>query len=218
MDPDEPSGAGALYLQGVDVRITRTTIARNRARSSAGLWVVDHGPDAPGRIFLENVTITGNSTYERPDLTTRGVAAALTIGGATTGELINCTITGNSAQFGSGIWNASPLVIRNTIISNNAENEWTPLNCSGSMYRTPSATGMNVVQWPSGRNLMDDMDCIAGVVRMDPMMGALGDNGGPVPTVLPGATGLPRGTNCPAIDARGEPRDASDCTIGAVEL
>lgn len=217
-EEDLPSGAGALYLQGLDVRITRSTIANNRARSSAGLWVVDHGPEAPGRIFLENVTITGNATYERPDLTTRGVSAGVTIGGTTTGEIVNCTITGNAAQFGSGIWNASPLTIRNTIIANDAENVWTPLNCSGSMYARPSAMGASVVQWPTGMNPADDMDCISGVVRMDPEMGALGDHGGPVPTVLPGATGLPRGTDCPALDARGEPRDTADCTIGAVEL
>ncbi len=213
-EEDYPSGAGALYLQGVNVTLTSSTIAGNRARSSAGVWVVAHGA-AQGIANLTNVTITGNATYTRPDFTTRGVAAGLTIGDGTTGTVLNCTITGNSAQFGSGIWNASPLTIRNSIIANDAENVYTPLNCSGTSFASPPASGENNVQWPTG--VQDDMDCTAGITRLDPQMGTLGDHGGATPTVLPGAAGLPAGTGCPALDQRGEPR-GEPCTIGAVEL
>jgi hypothetical protein len=209
----EDSGAGAIYLQGVHVAMTGTTIANNRAAGSAGLWVLAHG-DAPAICDLTNVTITGNSTFPRADFTTRGVSAGLTIGDGTTGTLLNVTITGNAAQFGSGIWNASPLVIRNSIIANDAENEYTPLNCTGSQYASPPATGENNVQWPNG--IQDDMDCTAGITRVDPMMGDLGDHGGPTPTVLPGNTSLPTGTGCPPTDQRGDPR-GDPCTIGAVE-
>ncbi len=214
-EEDLPSGAGALYLQGVNATITATTIARNRARSSAGVWVVGHGP-TPAIANLTNVTITENATYPRSDFTTRGVAAGLTIGDNTSGTVLNCTITGNHAQFGSGIWNASPLTIRNTIIANDAENPYTPLNCSGSGYASPPAAGANNVQWPTGLNVADDMDCTPGITRMDPMMGELADHGGPTLTRLPGAA-LPEGADCPAIDQRGEPR-TPPCTIGAVEL
>lgn len=212
---DLPSGAGALYLQGVHVTMTASTVAGNQARSSAGVWILGHGP-APGVADLTNVTITGNATYPRDPLTERGVAAGLTVGDNTSGTLTNVTITGNRAQFGSGIWNASPLTIRNSIIANDADNVYTPLNCSGSMYARPPAAGADNVQWPTGMNVADDMDCTPGVTRVDPQMGALGDHGGPTPTVVPGAS-LPTGTDCPPIDQRGMPRPTTGCALGAVE-
>lgn len=214
-DPDEPSGAGALYLQGVNVTLTRSTISHNRARSSAGVWILGHGGAAPGVANLENVTITGNSTYEREDFTTRGVAAGLTIGNDTTGLVRNCTITGNAAQFGSATWGAGALTFRNTIFANEAENLWVPLNCGPGGQ---TASGENNVQWPNGMSAEADSDCTPGIARLDPMMGALGDHGGPTRTVLPMASGLPEGTDCPSVDQRGEPRDSGRCTIGAVEL
>ncbi|MCA9678876.1 MAG: hypothetical protein KC464_27855 [Myxococcales bacterium] len=213
-EADLPSGAGALYLQGVHVTMTSSTVAGNRARSSAGVWILAHGA-AAATADLTNVTITGNSTYPRDPFTERGVAAGVTIGDGTTGTLLNCTITGNSAQFGSAVWNASSLTIRNTILANDAENVYTPLNCTGSSYASPPASGDHNVQWPMG--VQDDMECTPGITRMDPQMGALGDHGGPTPTALPGAAGLPAGTGCPPTDQRGEPR-GEPCTIGAVEL
>jgi hypothetical protein len=54
----------------------------------------------------------------------------------------------------------------------------------------------------------------------DPMLGALGSNGGPTATLLP-ATGSPAAgldtTACPPTDQRGNAR-ATPCTAGAVEL
>lgn len=211
-----PSGAGALYLQGVRVTMTASTVAGNQALGAAGVWILGHGA-AAATADLTNVTITGNATYPRAPLTERGVAAGLNLGDNTTGTLTNVTITGNAGQFGSGIWNASALTIRNSIIANDADNLYTPLNCTGSSYESPPATGTNNVQWPTGLNVADDMDCTPGIVRVDPQMGGLADHGGPTPTVVPGATGLPRGTDCPAIDQRGRPRATGDCAIGAVE-
>ncbi len=213
--PALSSGGGALYLQGVGVVITRTTISNNRAPGSAGLWVLGHGA-TPGTLRLENSTLYGNRTFPHADFTMRGIGGALTIGDDTTGSVLNCTIVQNEAQFASGILNASPLTIRNTIIANVAENEWTPLNCMGSAYAMPPGMGEHNVQWPTGKS-MDDMDCTPGIARMDPMMGPLGDGGGPTATSRAMASGLPRGTMCPSLDQRGEPRDTSDCAIGAVE-
>ncbi len=209
-----PSGAGALYLQGVNVTMTGTTIANNQARSSAGVWILGHG-NAPARANFTNVTITGNQTYARTPFTERGVAAGLTVGDNTTGTLLNVTIVNNQAQFGAGIWQASPLLIKNSIIANLADNQYTPLNCSGRAYAMPPAMGDHNVQWPVGPK--DDMDCTAGITRVDPVMGPLGDRGGPTATMVPTATGLPRGVDCPAIDQRGMPRNPQDCAIGAVE-
>ncbi len=212
---DEPSSGGGLYLQGVHVRITGSTISRNRARSSAGLWVLGHG-EQEAIVELTNVTIALNSTYARDPFTERGIGAGLVIGDRTSGTLLNCTIAGNDGQFASGILNVSSLVVRNTIVSNLADNEYTPLNCMGSMYARPQGTGDHSVQWPIGLS-PDDMDCFPGITRVDPQMGAFGDHGGATLTMLPEAT-LEAGTDCPPTDQRGQPRSTSSCDLGAVEL
>ncbi|MCI0637293.1 MAG: hypothetical protein L0206_25760, partial [Actinobacteria bacterium] len=212
---EEPSGGGGLYLQGTSVTITASTVSNSESRAFAGVWIMGHG-DAPGVADLVNVTIAGNRTYEREDFTTRGIGGGLIIGDNTTGEVVNCTIVGNEAQFASGIARVSPLVVRNTIISNLYDNEWTPLNCTGTDCASPPASGSGNVQWPTGQD--DDMDCTTGILRADPLMEALGRNGGPTPTMAPGdgspAIGL--GTGCPQTDQRGEPR-GEPCAAGAYE-
>jgi hypothetical protein len=210
------SGAGALYFQGVHVTLTRSTISNNRARSSAGLWVLNHGA-AQGVLDMTNVTIADNATYERDDFTMRGLSAGLTMEAGTRGSVLNCTIANNAAQFASGIANVSSLSVRNTIIANHADNEWTPLNCTGAEFSSPPGSGENNVQWPIGMSADSDMDCTPAIARMDPRVGPLGENGGPTPTALPMNTELPRGSDCPELDQRGMPR-AEACTIGAVEL
>jgi hypothetical protein len=215
-DSDAPSSGGALYIQGTSVTITDSTISNNAARAFAGVWILGHGSSAPGVANLTNVTITGNYTYPRDPFTNRGIGAGLVIGSNTTGTIQNCTIVDNHAQFGSGILNASPLTINNSIIANDYDNEWTPLNCTGSSYSSWPANGLNNIQWPNG--LSNDMDCVNGISRVDPLMGQLRDNGGPVNTIAPqgGSPALRAGTSCPSTDARGEPR-SNACTLGAYE-
>jgi hypothetical protein len=69
------------------------------------------------------------------------------------------------------------------------------------------------IQFPSGAL------CTTGIQVADPMLGALGDHGGPTETMVPSATGpaAMHGTGCPATDQRGHARGAT-CTAGAVEL
>jgi hypothetical protein len=216
-DPNVPSGAGGLYLQGTHVTMTSTTIAGNKANGAAGLWVLGHGAGASGKVDLTNVTIANNETYPRPDFTKRGIPGGLIIGDDTTGTLQNCSIVGNKAQFASGIGRASPLVIHNTIIDNVAENQYAPINCTGSAFASPPGKGDHNVQWPKG--LKDDMECTAGIVRIDPQMGTLADNGGVVRTVAPspGSPVIGMGADCAPTDARGKPRKAA-CTLGALEV
>ncbi|HRI72745.1 MAG TPA: choice-of-anchor Q domain-containing protein, partial [Polyangium sp.] len=213
---DNPSRAGGLYIQGTHVTMTASTISNNEAEGFTGLWILGHGA-APAIADLTNVTITGNKTYSRTDFTTRGIGAGLIIGDNTTGKIINCTIVGNAAQFASGIARVSPLEVHNTIISNMADNQYTPLNCTGSAYAMPPGTGSNNLQWPNG--LKDDMDCTPGIMRADPLMGNLADNGGPTKTVAPmaGSPAIGAGTQCPATDQTGKPRNAASCTLGAHE-
>lgn len=215
-DDAMPSGAGGLYIQGTAVTLTNSTISGNKARSSAGLWILGHGGQQ-ATANLTNVTIADNATWPQPDFTTRGIGGGLVIGDNTIGTIINCTIAGNDAQFASGIARVSPLTVRNTIVSNLADNQYTPLNCTGSMYADPPGTGDNNLQWPNG--LQDDMDCTPGITRADPLLAPLADNGGPTQTAapMPASPALAAGTDCPPTDQRGMPR-AAPCTLGALEV
>lgn len=222
----ETNGAGAIYLQGSFVEIQSSTISNNRARGSAGVWILGHGPAAPARADLVNVSIVDNVVFPQDPFTETGLSGGLTAGEGTTGRLLNCTIAGNSAQFASGISGVSPLEVRNTIIANTALNLYTPLNCTGSSFDTPPAAGDHNLQfaWVDGDAVptgpQSDMDCTAGITRADPLLGDLADHGGVTATRLPGAgsPALGGGTDCPAVDQRGEPRNAGTCTIGAVEV
>jgi hypothetical protein len=190
------------------------------------VWILGHGPSAPARADLVNVTIADNVVYPQDPFTETGLGGGLTIGDGTSGLILNCTIAGNSSQFAAGVSRASPLEIRNTIIANTALNLYTPLNCTGSSFDTPPAAGDHNLQyaWVDGVAVptgpQSDMDCTAGITRADPLLAPLADNGGDSWTKVPGAgsPALGAGTDCPAVDQRGEPRDSGTCTIGAVEV
>jgi hypothetical protein len=96
-------------------------------------------------------------------------------------------------------------------------NPGAPMQC-----QVGTVTGSGDMQWPvdhTGGGGADAL-CAPGIYEgSDPMLGPLGNHGGPVPTTIPAATSAAqgRGTGCPATDARGKPRTASSCTAGAVE-
>ena len=71
--------------------------------------------------------------------------------------------------------------------------------------------------------LPGDVSCPGGRIPGAPRLGALGDNGGPTPTLAPGAGSVAinaiAGRPCPATDQRGLPRPAlGACDAGAVEI
>jgi hypothetical protein len=194
--PSDDGNAGGMYLQGLALTITSSTISRNEAYYNGGLWISESDAN------LTNVTIAENTAFGSN-------GGGLWLSHDPTGTLLNCTIANNhssaegmiaGAIFGSG------LALKNTIVSHNTA-MYTP-GCNA----THPGEGGNV-QWPSGAL------CTGDVLVEDPVLGALGDNGGPAETMLPAssspAVGL--GTGCPATDQRGEPR-SEPCTAGAVEV
>jgi hypothetical protein len=84
-----------------------------------------------------------------------------------------------------------------------------------------AGTGAYDMRWPRNHvvGTAPDTPCVSGIAFADPLLGALGAHGGPTPTAVPAANSPLRGAgrNCPATDQRGNPRSASQCTIGAVE-
>jgi parallel beta-helix repeat protein len=194
--PTGDGNAGGLYLQGLAITITNSSITTNQAFYNGGIWINERTAD------LTNVTIAENTAFGSN-------GGGVWLGNNPTGTLLNCTIANNhstatdqvaGAIFGSG------LALKNTVVSGNTA-MWVP-GCD----QTHTSSGGNL-QWPDGA-LCTDSPLVA-----DPELGALGDNGGVTETMLPSSTSPARslGTGCPAADQRGEAR-TEPCTAGAVEV
>ena len=201
--------AGALYFHNSTLTITASTFAGNVGRTGIGTIQAD------GTTFdFTNVTFSGNHA-------TAGVGATLALFGGD-GKLLNCTFVNNQCdaanQFGAAIFGSPNLTIQNTIFDDDtAQNPGAPMQC-----QVGTITGSGDMQWPVNHANGGGADalCAPGIYESgDPMLGPLGNYGGPVPVVLPkaGSPALGRGTGCPPTDARGKPRTASSCTAGAAE-
>ena len=214
---DNPnSQAGAVYLQGTKITMTASSIVNGQARFAAAMSVYEHGGPAPGQIDMTNVTIANNATYTRTDFTTRGLVGGITVGDRVLGTWTNVTIAHNAAQFASGIGGVSNrLTIRNSVIRNDAQNLYTPLNCNG----TPPANGDHVVQFPASNSAGAEAPCVSGAQLVDPKLGPLVGLPGEQKVRRPvaGSPLLGLGTTCPATDQLGKARPATGCTAGAVE-
>jgi parallel beta-helix repeat protein len=194
--PMDDGNAGGLYLQGLALTISASTIARNEAHFNGGIWI--SGREAN----LTNVTIAENTAFGSN-------GGGIWLANDPTGTMLNCTVANNhssaegmiaGAIFGDG------LALKNTIVSGNTA-MYTP-GCNA----THESRGGNL-QFPGGALCTEDPTV------EDPELGALGDNGGPTETLMPSSSSpaIGLGTDCPPADQRGEPR-AEPCTAGAVEV
>jgi hypothetical protein len=167
---------------------------------------------------MTNVTIAQNTANT-------GVGGGLFIDNSVSGKILNSTIAKNQTpgaySFAGGIFGGSTkLLLGNTIIANNTVgNPYNPINCTQKLGNL----GGNL-QWPVIRQGGGSDDpaalCSDNIVKLDPLLGTLQNNGGSTLTIAP-ATSSPvarRGyTNCPATDQRGYPRP-TPCTSGAYQL
>jgi hypothetical protein len=188
--------AGGLYLEGLALTITNSTISHNQAFYNGGIWI---NTDS---VMMTNTTIAENTA-------TGSNGGGVWLGNTVTGTMLNVTIANNHATasgvVAGGIFGAG-LTFVNTVIANNT-----------AMYNptcdTKRTDGSGNLQWPSGSL------CTAAPMIADPMLGSLADNGGTTQTMLPAAGSPARGlgTGCPPTDQRGNPR-GNPCTAGAVEV
>ena len=196
--PADRGNAGGLYLEGLSLAVTASTVSRNRAFYNGGLWI------SAGHADLTNVTIAGNEA-------TGSNGGGLWLGHSPSGTLLNCTLADNRATAAGQVAGAifgEGLTLKNTLVSGN-----------DAMYR-PScdvihASGGGNLQWTGVSTGL----CTAAPAVADPLLGPLAAGGGPTETMAPSATSPARrlGTGCPATDQRGLPR-AEPCTTGAVEV
>ena len=210
--PDEsPSMAGGLYLQGMAITMTATTISSNEARGAGGMFV---GPGSTAQ--LTNVTVAHNTALS-------SLGGGISFSDGVTGTVLNCTLANNRAPgevaFAAATVGGGNVTMQNTIVDGHeAGNGWNPISCRDQLLE-----GGGNIQYPVERagGGSDDPDalCTPDILVADAMLGPLQDNGGPTLTLMPDPDGPAPGlaTGCPETDQRGEPR-GEPCTSGAVEV
>ena len=232
------SNGGAICAPNTSLTLDHSTISGSSAVDGGAIW------SQGGSVTLTNSTISGNSTtgggdgggiYAKQGLVTltnstvSGNSAAGGVGGGileTSGSLLvtNSTFSANNANAGGGIWsNSVGITLINSTFSGNSASS------SGGISATSPGAQINSTNSIVAGNNGGDIDVAltgdssGNLIGGNAQLGALADNGGPTPTMLP----LPASpaidavpcTNAPATDQRGVVRpQGAQCDIGAVEL
>ncbi len=245
----DQSGGGAIRNAG-SLTLTRCVVAGSRATNGDGGGILSAGTGAS--LVVTASTIDGSSAHDGGGIAAGGALtlvdstvsgnAATDLGGGLylytrlAATLGNDTIAGNTAAVDAGgafiessaFLGPEVVAFENTILAANRGPHHP--DCLGSAF----SGGYNLVGDPTG--CLDfaagkhDLVGAAGAA-LDPHLGALADNGGPTPTLLPGTVSLALGNGDPAApgsasgactptDQRGEPRGtaaAGRCDIGSVQ-
>jgi parallel beta-helix repeat protein len=205
---------GGIYLYSPDngmFTIRGTTISGNSAAAGGGLFL--YSADHP--FLIENSTISGNHA-------TAGSGGGIYFYNLYNVTIRNSTIAGNDATgSGGGIYlynSENTLTVENSIIAGNVAGKGNPdldgggaFDLSYTLVQTPGTASIN----DNGGNLLGQ----------DPLLGPLGNHGGPTQTQLPAGNspvvnaGDPAFTPPPSTDQRGFARVAGGrIDMGAVEL
>jgi hypothetical protein len=195
---------GGLYAQGGPLTVSASTFSKNVSTLHAG--GVFLGSDTPATFI--NCTVEGNTAS-----LTEGNAGGLWTGDAEV-SLQSCTLAGNQAHYGPGLFAGDNTTLTGTLFADNGGNEWGGKNCAGTYLE-----GGGNVEFITGATA-SDTPCTPNAAFGDPKLSALADNGGPTPTMAIGAGGAAdgaAGSTCPDTDQRGEARSAP-CDAGAFEL
>jgi hypothetical protein len=207
-DANEGASGGATYFHNSTLQVHATTFHANVARHGCGAIQSD------GSHFdLLNDTFEGN-------VATLGLGGAICLFGGD-GTIAFSTFANNHADggdpyFGAALAGNPTLTLTSDLFANNtAQNPGAPMQCMSD------GTGDGDLQFPGTHVVGGGADalCTPTTTIADPMLGAIGDHGGPTPTMLPasGSPAIGHGTGCPATDQRGMPRSGTGCTSGAVE-
>ncbi|MBI5934796.1 MAG: hypothetical protein HY867_13920 [Chloroflexi bacterium] len=238
-------GGGIAILSSPSALLNKVTLSGNSAELTGGGLYSNVSLALTNSLVISNNVTTNNpqtnaggglsfdganQTFDLTNVTVAINSAATGNGNGNGGgiglwsgtlNIINVTLAGNSADQGGGIWKSGgsgkTINMLNTILSNNTTaGSGLPNNCNGEINSL-------------GYNLIKDVNCtIVGdttgnLTGVDPMLGALADNGGPTETMalLTGSPAINAGTNtgCPATDQRGVTRPfGATCDMGAYEV
>ncbi|HWN69725.1 MAG TPA: right-handed parallel beta-helix repeat-containing protein, partial [Haliangium sp.] len=205
-----PSKAGGLFLEGMPVTITATTISGNQSRSDGGMFL---GPGVA--LTMTNTTIAENTALS-------SLAGGISMAPGVTGTIRNCTLARNRAPgplaFAGAIVGGRDVLLANTVIwGSEVGDGYAPISCMDALLE-----GGGNLQWPieraGGTSDIPEAPCSPQILAADALLGALADHGGPTLTILPApdSPALGLGRDCPPVDQRGVPR-RDPCTSGAVE-
>ncbi len=157
-----------------------------------------------GTFTLADCAVTDNRGYYGGGLFTDG-----------TSTLTNCTISGNSAKSGGGLYiEYGTTALTNVTVSNN--------NYSGLRIDSWATLANTIVAGNAGDDISGGFsDDGHNLIGGNPLLAALGDYGGPTPTMalLPGSSAIGGGATGPGIpttDQRGLPR-TGHVDIGAFQ-
>ena len=223
------ANAGAIYHQGGALTFTGSLVAGNRAfNQGGGLWLFK-----PTTAAITNVTFTGNRVEGGVPPDDWAVGGGLSIYPSETSSVVlsHLTVVRNHAWWtGGGITvnneHAGRVTLRASIVAwNTAYNGGNAWDIGKNCASEPGMmlNGGDVLEFPR-RNLgaVNDFDCVASPLIVDPLPGPLADHGGLVETVslLPGSPAVDGAlSGCwAAVDARGAARPAGvRCDVGAFE-
>ena len=200
------SGAsgGGFAMWDATCTISGSTISYNSLTYAdsigGGLYVHESIYGGQSVLNIANSTIAGNRSV--------GGGGGIAVSKTATVNMLSVTIDKNQAHQGQAVKNDGYMEIGNTIIVG---------YCAPSTSGFIATLGGNIESPLSTCGFGPGPNDQAGV---DPMMGPLGDFGGPTATILP-LSGSPAIGNlagsCPTFDQRGFLRADSDCDSGAVE-
>ena len=207
------SRGGGLYAgTNTTIGITRCTFSNNEATLGGAI-------QSFGMLTMENSTISGNSG-------SAGTGGIINVGTMT---LNNVTITNNtsdeeSAGRAGGISsNGGVLNVRNTIIAGNQNTAGGSPDCAGTL----TSQGFNLIQSTTGCTIVGTTT--GNLTGVNPLLGALSNNGGLTQTHSLGSTSPARDAGNPAVpgssdtacrttDQRGVSRpQGTRCDMGAFE-
>jgi len=230
---------GTAGVQGNPLTLNNSTVSNNAAGNTA-----NGGIFSDGVLTLNGSTLSGNTC---DSFCSAGAAATEVIA-------INSTITNNNAAGGAdavgGLRSSNITLVYSTVVQNSApgrsniaQNDlgtMAEIQSFGSLVALPLGGGTNCLATTvsSGFNFTDDTSCgfpsAETHVGVDPMVGALADNGGPTATRgplvgSPLLAGIPN-ANCAdgntlagmviTTDQRGTARPSppsGSCDVGSVE-
>ena len=196
--------AGGIMVTG-GLAMQRSTVSGNVATTAQGGGIGIANGDAA---MLTNSTVSGN----RAETIRSGLGGGIISAGTLTLE--NVTVANNRASSGGGVYQstgqvASAATLNDTIVAGNTGGD-----CAG--------TAAVIAAWQGNHNLDQDGSCGFSAVGdkpgVNPLLGALTNNGGPTNTqaLTAGSPAINTGANCPATDQRGVAREGA-CDIGAYE-
>jgi hypothetical protein len=174
-------------------------------------------------LTIENSTITGNLVEDGGAPSGGGVVVSngtTTIRNSTISGNIARDIDGSDAQGGGVFVESGTLITQNVTIAGNTANIATGLYDNGAtitLRNTLIADSCFGAPFGGDHNLSTASACGFGGA-VNPLLGALANNGGPTDTraLQAGSPAINAGATCPSTDQRGVAREGA-CDIGAYE-